>query len=210
MVTDSCYARGLGLVVSKIPVKPILIDKTNERNLELLNYLDEAEGLTASEIAELLGCSRKTAKKLATKLEQSSMVRCITVAGHQDVFKLWVLANKKIPKTANEACRLAALSLFYVRAKKEVPEFEWHVIRSPKKNIYAEMSFLPKGSSEKTIWVIDPPRRGEELNPDADVYLFPTFEDGTKQVPEGKRFTHDLELLTNKDTELTNIIYEKV
>lgn len=208
MIKDSCFAKGLGMVVSKVPARPEMIGNNN-RDFELLKYLDEAEGLTLSVIAELLECSRKTADKTAMRLLRSTMIKCITVAGQQDVFKLWVLSNKRLPKTPNEACRLSALSLFYGRAKKEVPEFSWQVVRSPKKQIYAEMSYMPKGQSERSKLIIDAPRRDDEINIDADIYLFPTLDEGKIKVPDGKRFTADLEIMLNKNTELNQLIYKK-
>lgn len=207
MIKDSAFANGTGMTVLKMPAE-IESRDFNGRAFEALQYLSEAENLTVTMIADLLGCNRYIASNSITSLWHAHLARCMAVATPMRVFRLWASSDSMIPKNATDACRLAALGLYYSRAKKEASEFGWKIIRNGKKIICAEMTFLPRGKTEKAKMLIEAPRRGEMPGDEADLCIFPTLEEGKKLSPKGKRFTADMILLENKNVELNKLIYE--
>ncbi|MCL6639562.1 MAG: hypothetical protein K6T80_07805 [Firmicutes bacterium] len=207
MIKDSAFARGTGMTILKMPAEIESMDFSG-RAFEILQYLSEAENLTVTMIAELLGCGRNAASKSITSLWHAHLARCLAVATPMRVFRLWTATDGVLPRSATEACRLAALGMYYTRARKEVQGFEWRLVRNGKKPVCAEMTFIPRGKTEKAKMLIEAPRRGEEPGGEADLYIFPTLEEGQKLSPRGKRFTADLILLENKRTELNKLIFE--
>ncbi|MQL52769.1 hypothetical protein GFC01_10945 [Desulfofundulus thermobenzoicus] len=126
------------------------------------------------------------------------MVRWVNVFAeigeYKGQFRLWYPADARPPKDAQEACRLAALGLFYALAKNEVPGFKWRVTRNGKNGVTAEMLFTVSNNISR--WVIDAPRRDENPIPGADVYIFPTIGEGKTLTPVGKMYTADELLFT--------------
>lgn len=208
-IKDSVFAVGTSMVLSRMPVEIESRDFTG-RAFEVLQYLSEADALTTSAVSNLLNCNRGTSGRSLTCLWHACLARWATVATNMGIFKLWMTADAKPPRDATEACKMAVLGLYYSHAKKEVPGFEWRLVRNHKKPVYAEMLFTPKGQSEKLKMVIDAPRRGEKPDPDANLYILPTVDEAKKLVPKGKRFTTDLHLLKKNDQALSQIIFELV
>lgn len=206
-INDSIFAAGLSMAVSKMPVEIESRDFTG-RAFEVLQYLSEADALTTSAVSILLNKYRNTSGQSLTCLWHACLVRWVTVATTLGIFKLWVTADAKPPRNAMEACRMAVLGLYYSRAKKEVPGFEWRLLRSHQKPVQAEMLLTPRGQTEKVKMIIDVPRRGEKPDPDANLYIFPTMDEAKKLVPNGKSFTTDLHLL-KYDAQLGQITFEK-
>ncbi|HHW42609.1 MAG TPA: hypothetical protein GXX25_02160 [Desulfotomaculum sp.] len=168
------------------------------RAFELMEMLSEATALTTGAAATALGCSRQTAGTAFNSLWWAGMARWVNVFAEigqfKGQFRLWYPADVRPPKDAQEACRLAALGLFYALAKNEVPGFKWRVIRNGKHGVTAEMQFIV--SDNITQWVIDAPRREENPITDADVYIFPTTHEGKTLTPVGKMYTADELLFT--------------
>ncbi|SHI88737.1 hypothetical protein [Desulfofundulus thermosubterraneus] len=192
------YAKGLALGAAQCKRGDgESIDFTG-RAFDLLACLTEAQALTTSAAASALSCHRKVAGSAFTSLWWAGMVCWVGVFAemgqHKGQFRLWYPADGRPPKNAQEACRLAALGLFYALAKNEVPGFKWQVLRNGKGGVTAEMQLVTRaGIAEK--WVIDAPRRGEDAFPHADVYIFPTLQEGEDLTPPGKRYTADELLL---------------
>ncbi|OAT83489.1 hypothetical protein A6M21_08115 [Desulfotomaculum copahuensis] len=184
------------------------IDYTG-RAYELMEMLAEAMALTTGAAATVLDCSRQTAGTAFNSLWWAGMVRWVNIFAemgeYKGQFRLWYPADVRPPKEAQEACRLAALGLFYALAKNEVPGFKWRVLRNGKSGVTAEMQFTISGNS--TRWIIDAPRRDEKPVPGADVYIFPTTEEGKTLTPAGKAYTADELLFT--PGELRRKIFQK-
>jgi hypothetical protein len=159
--------------------------------------LAETLMLTTGAAATVLGCHRKVAGSALNSLWWAGMVCWVNVFAemgqYKGQFRLWFPADVRPPKDAQEACRMAALGLFYAGAKKEVPGFRWQVVRNGRTGVVAEMKFVGAGGLER--WLVDAPRRGEELLPQADVYIFPGLQEAQSAVPPGKMYTAD-EVLT--------------
>lgn len=211
MSRDSAFALGTAVKYLKYPVEIRNIEYNN-KVYETLKFLKEAEYLPVSTIALLLGCSRGIAQKLLAKMWKARLVKCIEVTTYSTpsmMFKLWVNSLSTLPQNANEACRLAMLGAFYARTKKELSGFEWNLAKTKrgkaKKYVCAEMAYLSGTKNEKTMFIVDAPRRGENINPEADIYIFPTIEEASTLTPSGKRYTTDI-LLMNKDINFTNLI----
>jgi len=184
------------------------IDYTG-RAFELMEMLAEATALTTGAAATALGCSRQTAGAAFNSLWWAGMARWVNVFAEigqlKGQFRLWYPADARPPKDAQEACRLAAMGLFYALAKNEVPGFKWRAIRNGKNGVTAEMHFTISGNT--TQWIIDAPRRDENPTPHADVYIFPTIEEGKTLTPPGKMYTADELLFT--PGELRRKIFQK-
>lgn len=190
---DSIFAFGSAMRTAKL--NEVESQDFGGRAFEVMQYMGEAEALTVSAVARLLETSKFVAGKSLTCLWYAGLARWVTVAGNNAVFKLWLAADARLPGSAQEACRMAVLGLYYAHARKEVPGFEWRVIRNAKKPVCAEMAYLLPGNGEKARMVIDAPRRKEKPNPDAGLYIFPTVDEAKAVVPKGKRFTTDLHLM---------------
>ncbi|MTI80020.1 MAG: hypothetical protein FH758_03905 [Firmicutes bacterium] len=204
---DSVFAFGTSMRPSRLS-NEIESQDFNGRAFDVLEYLSETEALTVSAATNLLKKSRFVASKSFNCLWYAGLVRWVTVAANAAVFKLWLTTDVRLPNNAAEACRMAALGLYYSHAKKEVPGFEWRLVRSNKKPTFAEMSYLPKGQTEKVKMIIDAPRRKEKPNPDASLYIFPTVNEAKELVPKGKRFTSDLHLMQHDNSTLTQKLFE--
>jgi hypothetical protein len=162
-----------------------------------MEVLASAQALTSGAAAIALDCSRRTAATAFNGLWWAGMARWVNVfaansAGQKGQFRLWFSADARPPRSAQEACRLAALGFFFARAKGEVPGFKWQVIRM-NTGAVAEMQYVAADQIEK--WLIDAPRHGEEPISNADVYIFPSVRDGRELAPSGKTFTADEVLL---------------
>ena len=169
--------------------------------------------LTTTTAAMLLNSSRMVAQKLLLKLWKAHLIKCIEVvtsSAPERVLKIWVSSDKLLPRSPNEACRLAALSVFYGRAKSNLPGFTWELKRRNKsKKRYAIMTYLQPGEKKKSTLLIDAPRRGEEPNLEADIIIFPTVEEAKALTPVGKRYTADY-ILLNRDIPFEKLISDPV
>ncbi|WP_066638380.1 MarR family transcriptional regulator [Desulfolucanica intricata] len=206
-VEDSIFAKGTGMIAVKTPINK-KVGNLGRKAFTILEYLSEAEALTTSALSNLMGYYRYDVKGALKSLVSTGLVREIEVATSLGIFKLWVKSDIKLPQNAQEACRLAALGLFYAWAKKEVPNFEWSLLKIKKKPVMAEMTFLPKGQMNRIKWLIDVPRRGEKPHPNANIFIFPTLAEGKSLAPQGKRFTCDLLLMVNDGADLSQKIFE--
>ena len=179
------------------------------RSFEVLNYLNEAEGLTVTAISSLISHNRAAAGRALNTLYYACMVKWLAVSGNNTIFKLWILADRKPPKTSNDACRMAIYGFYYALAKKEVPGFSWRLIRKPKTPLLAEMTYIARDSGKEAKMIIDAPRRGEKPWPEANIIIFPSIEEANKMVLSGKRYTSDFYLLENNGKPLNKRLFEK-
>ncbi|MTI82388.1 MAG: winged helix-turn-helix transcriptional regulator [Firmicutes bacterium] len=209
MNKDSAFAAGTAIRHLKYPeqIKEI---GNSQRAFDALRYISEGEYLTVTTVAILMQCSRMMATKTIKNLWMARLVKCVEVVTNttpERLFKIWMISTKKLPKNANEACRLAALGMFYGRTKNSLSEYEWNIIRRSreKKYVTATIKFLPTGKKDKTTLSIDAPRRGEKPSPDSDIYIFPTIEEAKIYAPHDKRFTTDF-ILMNKAINYNNLI----
>ncbi|BCV20403.1 hypothetical protein [Moorella sp. Hama-1] len=190
---DVNYARGITMGAAQYRQGDCESLDFTGRASELIMCLSEALALTTGAAAIALSCHRKVAGSAMNSLWWSGMVRWVNVFAemgqYQGQFRLWYRADARPPRDAQEACRLAALGLFYALAKKEVPGFKWQVMRNGKNGILAEMQFDSNSGANK--WLIDAPRRDENPHPQADVYIFPTLLEGETLTPAGKMYTAD-------------------
>ncbi len=211
MYKDSAFAIGTGLRKLLYPSKTNELD--GNKNFELIKYFSEAEYLTATSIAILMGASRMKVQKHLGDIWKKRVVKCVEVLANtkpERVIKLWMPSTSALPKNAMEACRLAALGAFYGRAKNILADFEWGIMRSKdRKTLAAEMVYLPSGEKEKTRLVVDAPRRGEKPNAEADIFIFPSVEEAMIFTPAGKRYTADMMLL-NRNIDFKNLISDPV
>lgn len=215
MSRDSAFALGTAVRYLKYPAEVMNIEY-NSIIFEVLKYLGEAEYLPVSTIALLIGHSRGRTQKLMAKMWRARLVKCIEVNTYSTPsmsFKLWISMAYSLPKSANDACRLAMLGAFYGRIKKEMPGLEWILIKARrgkgKNNVNAEMTYLSGEKKDKITLLIDAPRRGEKPNTDADIYIFPTVEEAKIYTPNGKRFTTDI-ILMNREISFSNLISDPV
>ena len=212
MHKDSAFAVGTGIKFLKFPEETKEI-RDNRKCIETMRYFNESELLTTTAAAILLNTSRMVAQKLLSKLWKAHLIKCVEVVTNsvpERVFKIWASTDKMLPKSPNEACRLAALSAFYGRAKNNLPGFVWDIKRRNKaKKIYAYMTYLQPGEKKKSTLLIDAPRRGEEPNPEADIIIFPTLEEAKTLTPAGKRYTTDY-ILLNRAIPFENLISDPV
>jgi len=191
--SDSPFARGIGLK-ARCRGPGIEAKDYSGRAFEILQALAEAGALTHKGAEILLGNKRWAANKALTALWYAGMANWYDVISETGVFRLWVPAETVVVKNPQEACRLAALGLFYALAKNEVPGFKWRMIRNGKNGVTAEMHFTISGNT--TQWIIDAPRRDEDPVPHSDVYIFPTINEGKTLTPAGKMYTADELLFT--------------
>lgn len=211
MHKDSAYAIGTGIKHLKYPVEISEINR-NHKCFEAMKYFNEAETLTTTTVASLLKCSRMVAQKLLRKMWNARLIKNIEVVTNskpERVFKLWIASDKSLPKSPNEACRLAALSIFYSRTKNILPGFSWDLKRNKGKTICAYMTYLRVAEKKNDTLIIDVPRRGEKPNLEADIFIFPTVEEARLLTPRGKRYTTDY-ILMNRDIDFENIISDPV
>lgn len=212
MYKDSAFAFGTGLRRLMYPLEIKEFDNSNTK-FNMVKYFSEAEYLTTTAIASLMGVSRMKIQKHLGDMWKTRLIKCVEVLTKtkpERVFKLWMPSESVLPKNAMEACRLAALGAFYGRAKNILTDLEWGIVRNKdRKTLTAEMIYLPNGEKEKTKLVIDAPRRGEKPNADADILIFPSVEEARIFTPAGKRYTADIMLL-NRDIEFKNLISDPI
>ncbi|WP_031516829.1 hypothetical protein [Desulfofalx alkaliphila] len=207
LVEDSAFAVGRSMFISKQSIPPKKLKLTQERKvLDILQKLSMAEALMTNSLVRLNRSYRTSIEKILVKLLHEGLIKNVCVATEHTIFKLWISADGKLPRNAQEACRLAILGIFFSLAKKEIPNFQWRVIRSNKSPILGEMTFEGKNGSEK--WVIDVPRRGEKPQEKAHLYIFPTLEEAIIQSPNGKKFTSDIILIKDSSKPLKERIFE--
>lgn len=186
----SPYARGIALHPGQLGPGSGARDFSG-RAYELLSALVEAKALTQEASANILKCSRRTANSALKTLWYAGMARWVDVFTAVGPFRLWLPAESRPPLDAQEACRLAVYGLFFSLAKKEVPGFNWQLVKAKNSCLHAQMAFNGANGPEK--WLIDAPRLDEEINPAADVYILPM--EGRKGEIPGKKFTLDELLL---------------
>lgn len=145
--TDSIFAIGRNMAAVKPPPEIESID-FNGKAFEVLQHLNESEAITVNAMMILMGCNRKTVQNSMMSLWYAGLSKYVAVATNLGMFKLWMASETRQPKTPSEACRMAALGYFYAHAKKEVPGFEWKMVKRKNKEVYAEMS-VTKNSTEK-------------------------------------------------------------
>lgn len=190
---DSIFADGKSIFISRTPAE-IESRDFNGKAMEIMSLLSEAEAVTITALANAAGYNRQLVQRSMTSLWHAGLAKWVAVATAMGIFKLWLCADTRPPKTPGEACRLAVLSMYYALARKEVPGFEWRVIRG-KKPAHAEMSLILKANEEKGKVIIDVPRRGEKILDGADIYILPTLEE-VAAIPAGKRYITDMDLVS--------------
>lgn len=204
-ITDSFLAQGIAIKISR-PLSEIESIDYTEKAFEVLEYLNEAGALTISSTTKLLNFNRGAAGKALKCLEYAGLLRYVAVSTNTAIFKLYI-SNETIPPTnPNEACRMAALSLYYSYAKKEVPGFKWRLIRNKNSPLNAELLYTAKNKEGKIT--IDAPRRNEQSNDGADLFIFPTINEAKAKILKGKRFTTDLHLIQNNNLTLNEKTFE--
>ena len=209
MNNESIYAQGTGMVKMKPGAKEERINFTG-KTLELMECLTEAGALTKSATAMALRCSRQKVGEAGKSLWRSGAINAYNVfsqdiSGVNTRFQLWTARNCQPPADAKEACRLAALGLFYGHAKIEMPGFGWRLLRRSGRPVMAEVGFTNK-YGEMVKWLIDAPRMGDVSAPEADLIIYPTLEDAEQKTPVGKRYTWDLAVMNARPDELRNAV----
>lgn len=206
IVEDSAFSRGRSMFASKKQVPPELKLAPSGKTMDVLQKLSEAEALTLNTLTMLCDSYRTSVDRMLIKLLHDSLVKNVCVATEHTIFKLWLPMDAKLPRNAQEACRLAMLGTFFSLAFKEIPNLQWRLIRNNKPPVLGEMIFTGKSGKEK--WIIDAPRRGEKPQENAHLYIFPTIEEAVTLAPEGRRFTSDLFLLKSLGTPLKERLFE--
>ena len=110
-VNHNPYAFGLSF-----KIKPGLkkhIDHT-DRSLMLLKHMKSCPVMTRLSAERLLNCSRKTATSVLKKLWIGGYLDLVTCIGPSDRFDVYYLPTLQTPKSANQVCQMAILSLLYV------------------------------------------------------------------------------------------------
>ncbi|HCY37717.1 MAG TPA: hypothetical protein DHV24_11335 [Candidatus Margulisbacteria bacterium] len=110
-VNQNPYAFGLSF-----KIKPGLkkhIDHT-DRSLMLLNHMKSCPVMTRLSVARLFNCPRTSATKVLEKLWTGGYLDLITCVGPSDRFDVYYLPTLRVPKSANQVCQMAILSLLYV------------------------------------------------------------------------------------------------
>jgi len=202
VVSDSVFSVGRSMYVSKPYSKSI---ELSGEALGLLRELSLGEALTLSSLAQKSGRSRAKTDKMLKRLQNAGMVKYASVATDYSVFKLWLPSDVTPPRTAGEACRLAVLGIFFTLAAQEAPGFRWRLIRQKSSPVLGELVFAGSKGQEK--WIIDAPRRGENMAEEADLYIFPTIEEARAVIPRGKKYTSEL-LLLWRESSLREMIRE--
>ena len=201
LVEDSAFALGRSMVISKPHgLSETKIPSPGKMGIEVLKMLSMNEALMLNSLVHLLDNYRKKINHLLTKLFNKGLVKIVSVTTEHATFALWLPMDTRSPRNAQEACRLAMLGSFMASAMKEMPDFQWRLIRNNKSPVLAEMTFTGKYGKEK--WIIDAPRRGEKPQEKAHLYVFPTLEEAVSLAPEGRKFTSDVLLLKNPDKAL--------
>lgn len=206
LVEDSNFSVGRSMFVSKHYIQRNLKLVPDGKALEVLRKLSMAEALTLNTLTLICNSYRKSIDELLIKLFHDGLVKNVCVATEHTIFKLWSSADAKLPRNAQEACRLAILGAFFSLAIKEIPDFEWKLIRNNKSSVLGEMTFTGKKGKEQ--WIIDVPRRGEKPQEKAQLCIFPTLEEAVRLAPAGRKFTSDLFLLKNLGTSLKERLFE--
>lgn len=195
---DSIFADGKSIFISRTPAE-IESRDFNGKAMEIMSLLSEAEAVTITALSIAAGYNRQLVQKSLTSLWHAGLARWVAVATAMGIFKLWLCADTRPPKTPDEACRMAVLGMYFALARKEVPGFEWRLIRGKRAAAHAEMSLIMKANEEKGKVLIDAPRRGDKMLDGADIYIFPTHEEAA-MTPVGKRYTTDLAILINGES----------
>lgn len=168
----------------------------SQRAISALPLLRDAGCLTTNMLASLLSCNKKQASSALKNLFFAGLARWVDVGDDGHLFRLWLPAEAKIPSPL-EACRMAALSLFFTKAKIEMPGSAWF-----------SLGTRARFTSGERAWIIEAPRRGEQPpGREGYIYIFPTLEEGREMSVEGSYFTADTLLLDGE--RLENSIYVK-
>ncbi|MDA8336344.1 MAG: hypothetical protein M0Z41_15380 [Peptococcaceae bacterium] len=176
---------------------------------ELLECLREAGAMTRTAAAAAPCCGRYEVGTVAKSLWRAGMLEMFSVFSRDRYgvgarFELWLVGGAKPPAGAREACRLAALALFYGHAGTEMPGFGWKLTRIPRRPVMAEVTF--RNAHEPVRWLVDAPRRGEAPRPEADLFIFPTRGEAERKTPAGKRYTWDLAVINARPDQLREAV----
>ena len=110
-VSHNPYSFGLSF-----KIKPGLkkhIDHT-DRSLMLLKHMKSCPVMTRLSVARLFNCPRTSATKVLEKLWTGGYLDLVTCIGPSDRFDVYYLPTLEVPKSANQVCQMAILSLLYV------------------------------------------------------------------------------------------------
>ena len=132
LVEDSNFSVGRSMFASKQRIPQELKLIPTGKIMDVLQKLSIAEALMLKSLARICGYYRNSIDELLIKLLHGGLVKNVYVATNHTIFKLWLPADAKLPRTAQEACRLAMLGTFYSLAVKEMPGFTWRLIRNNK------------------------------------------------------------------------------
>jgi hypothetical protein len=140
---DSRFANGIGLVRLR---SDRLVPAYNcpGKGPTLLECLMEAGAMTRT--AAALRYGRYEAGIVAKSLWRTGMLEMFSVFSRDRYgvgarFELWLPRGSPLPADAREACRLAALALFYGHASADMPGFGWQLTRSSRRPVIAEVAF---------------------------------------------------------------------
>ena len=110
IVKENPYASGVSFKITPGLKKPI---EHTDRSLLLLKHLKSCPIMTRIAVERLLGCSRKAATGLLKKLWIGGYLDSVTCIGLSDRFEVYYIPTLQSPRTANQVCQMAMLSLFY-------------------------------------------------------------------------------------------------
>ena len=110
-VSHNPYAFGLSFKIKSGLKKHI--DHT-DRSLMLLNHMKSCPVMTRLSVSRLFNCPRTSATTVLEKLWTGGYLDLVTCVGPSDRFDVYYLPTLKVPKSANQVCQMAILSLLYV------------------------------------------------------------------------------------------------
>lgn len=213
-VVHNPYACGIALQKGK-PSPQEVIEHT-DRSQVLLKHLSRCQVITRLAVERLLGCGRKSARKLLSKMWHGGYLEYVNCISETGPFHLYFLpGNTVYPKTANQACQLAILSLLYVSLTTSINTFKNLTFKLDQtKNFcasYASFVYTRQGENRiiekpRNLYVI-PVRKNQEkpnrsMSELTNLYIFPlgNIEDAKKMVAKGDAIMIDDDLIKNNMT----------
>ena len=193
-ITDSLYSHGVGMRMLFNNGQSKERKEHAEMDYKILAIMSQVGPMTAGAVTRLIGKHKTQARGFLHRNWNIGDLDCVEIETiHDTSYKLWLTVDRETPGNAQEACRTSMLGWLYTLAAIDNPNVQWRLF---KENglILAEMAVIKNGAEKK--WVIDVPRRGEDAYPGADLYVFPTIEEGTDLAPKGGKFTSDLFIVT--------------
>ena len=193
-ITDSTYSHGVDMRMLFNNMRGKDRKDHAEKDYEILAKMSQVGPMTASAVTRLIRKSKTQAQGFLHRNWNIGDLDCFEVDTiHGTSYKLWLTVDRETPGNAQEACRMSMLGWLYTLAVVDNHNVGWRLFKN-NGLVMAEMAVIKNGIEKK--WIIDVPRRGEATHPGADLYVFPTIEEGYELAPKGGKFTSDLFIIT--------------